>query len=353
MWQFDLRFFSHKLFCLGVDSNIFNIITLIAERTLSGYFELSYNIQSVQLLTIIENLSGSTIFIFMSYVLIILVFMYRIALSLLQTHPKQYFSKIWNIVDLIIVAQSLSVIAIFFNRNHYVRSLLAQLEETRNNEFVSFIFAGFYDQFMLWWSGMLICISTIRIWKILNFFFIFRVFSMTLVKSANDLFSSTIVTFLFITCFGLMFYQLNSNKSATFSSLSKSFSSLIAILFGFVNDRLSSSEILSGRNWFELLLYLMSLGAVGIYLMNMIITVACTYFSVIRQETKLIEKEKFSFLDFLRDEYHQMFKEKQNHRKTILHSSNASVRKSRERLEHLEERVEKAINSMEELVKQM
>ncbi|KAJ6636349.1 NADH dehydrogenase (ubiquinone) 23 kDa subunit [Pseudolycoriella hygida] len=48
----------------GADSNIFNVVTLIAEQTAIGYFELSYNIQSVQLLTIVGNLSVTTIFLF-------------------------------------------------------------------------------------------------------------------------------------------------------------------------------------------------------------------------------------------------------------------------------------------------
>lgn len=285
----------------------------------------------------------------MSYVVIIFVFICRIVLNLLQSTLQQHFVKIWNIVDLIIVAQSLGTVAIFYIRNQYVRSLLAKLDETRNNEFVSFVYAASFDQFMLWWAGVLICISTIRIWKILNFIFIFRVFSTTLVNSAKDLFASTALTFLFLTCFGMLFYELNSYKSASFSSLSKAFSSLIAILFGFINDRLSSTEILSGKNWIELLLYLISLGVVAIYLMNMIITISCTYFSNIRKEAKLVDKEKFSFCDFLRDEYYSTFHGKQT-AKNIRNLNCESVRKSRERLENLEKKLSKTFKSMEELL---
>lgn len=335
----------------GVDSNLFNVITLIAERTAIGYFEFSHNIQSVPLLTIVENLSVSTIMIFMAYVVIIVVFICRTVLSLLQSSSGQYFSKIWNIVDLIIVVQSLGTVAIFLIRNQYVRSLLVQLEETRNNEFVSFIFAGFLDQFMLWWAGVLVCISTIRIWKILNFIFIFRVLTTTLVNSAKELFASTVLTLLFFACFGMLFYELNSYKSASFSSLSKAFSSIIAILFGFISDRLSSAEIFSGRNWMELLLFIISMGVVAIYLMNMIVTISCTYFSTVRIEAKQVEKENFSFCDFLRDEYGQMFDAKQTDRNNRnLNSKYASVRKSKERLENLEKQLSKTIHSMEELL---
>lgn len=305
----------------------------------------------MQLLTIVENLSLSTIVIFMAYLVIIFVFICRTVLSLLQSNLGLYFSKIWNIVDLIIVAQSLGTVAIFLVRNQYVRSLLVQLEETRNNEFVSFIFAGFLDQFMLWWAGVLVCISTIRIWKILNFIFIFRVLSTTLVNSAKELFASTVLTLLFFTCFGMLFYELNSYKSASFSSLSKAFSSLIAILFGFISDRLSSAEIFSGRNWIELLLFVISLGVVAIYLMNMIVTISCTYFSSVRIEAKLVEKENFSFCDFLRDEYCQMFPGKQTVRNNRnLNSKYESVRKSKERLENLEKQLNRTLHSMEELL---
>lgn len=269
--------------------------------------------------------------------------------GLLQSNIREYFAKPWNTVDLIIIAQSLGSVTIFFIRNQYVRSLLVQLDETRNNEFVGFVYAGFLDQFMLWWAGVLICISTVRVWKILNFIFIFRVFSTTLVKSAKELFASTALTIIFLTCFGMLFYQLSSYKSASFSSLSKSFSSLIAILFGFVTDRLSSADILSGKNWIEMLLYLISLGVIAIYLMNMIVTVSCTYFSNVRREAKLIEQEKYSFCDFIRDEYYNMVQPKQAPKNIRNVNVNASVRKSKERMVHLEKRLSNTVKSMEEL----
>lgn len=285
----------------------------------------------------------------MSYVAMILVFIWRLVLSLLQSNFRQYCTQIWNIVDVIIVAQSVGIVVIFIVRNQYVRSLLVRLEETRNNEFVSFVYAGFLDQFMLWWSGFLVCITTIRMWKILNFIFIFRVFSTTLVNAAKDMFASTVITLLFFTCFGTLFYQLNSSKSESFLSVTKSFSSLVAILFGFITDRLSSTEIFSGSNWIELILFLISLGVIAIYLMNMIITVSCIYFSNVRKEAKLIEKENFSFCDFLRKEYSDMFRSKQ----TAGMSRNlnyASVRRSKERLVNLETRFNKTMQRMEEII---
>ncbi len=287
----------------------------------------------------------------MSYVVIISVFIWRIVLILLQSNWRQYFSKLWNIVDLIIVTQSVGIVAIFFIRNQYVRMLLARLDETRNNEFVSFVYAAFLDQFMLWWSGVLVCISTIRIWKILNFIFIFRVFSTTLFKAAKDLFASTVLTLLFFTCFGMLFYQLNSSKSSSFSTLSTSFSSLIAILFGFLTDRLSSTEIFSGSNWIELLLFLISLATIAIYIMNMIITISCNYFSSVRTEAKSIEKVKYSIWDFLSDEYSNLFGggKRTEGTKRTKDLNYASARRSVERLVNLERRISRTMKLMEEL----
>lgn len=284
----------------------------------------------------------------MCYVVIIIAFIWRMVVTLLQSNRRQYFSEMWNIVDLIILAQSVGVVTIFFVRNEYVRSLLRLLDEKRNNEFVSFVYAALLDQFLLWWTGVLVCISTIRIWKILNFIFIFRVFSTTLVKAAKDLAASTVITFMFLACFATLFYQLNSSKSASFSSVTKSFSSLIAILFGFITDRLNSTEILSGNNWIELLLFLVSMSAIAIYLMNMIITISCNYFSTVRNEAKSVVQEKFSFWDFLRAEYH-MLRDKPTV-KTARNSKYASVRRSKERLKLLERRLSRTMESMDELL---
>lgn len=286
----------------------------------------------------------------MSYVAIVIAFIWRIVLNLLQSNWRQYFTEMWNIVDLIIVSQSVGVVTIFFVRNEYVRSLLRLLDETRNNEFVCFVYAGLLDQFLLWWTGVLVCISTIRIWKILNFIFIFRIFSKTLVKAAKDLAASTVVTFLFFACFATLFYQLNSSKSASFSSVTKSFSSLVAILFGFVTDRLSSTEIFSGSNWIELLLFIISLSIIAIYLTNMIVTISCNYFSSVRTEAKSIEQEKFSFCDFVREEYN-MLRDKRTAERSR-HSDHASVRRSKDRLEQIEKRLTRTMKSMEEIFRE-
>ncbi|KAG4072010.1 hypothetical protein HA402_010947 [Bradysia odoriphaga] len=150
---------------------------------------------------------------------------------------------------------------------------------------------------------------------------------------------------MFLACFATLFYQLNSPKSASFSSMTKSFSSLLAILFGFITDRLSSKEILSGSNWLELLLFIVSLSVIAIYLMNMIITISCNYFSNVRNEAKSTVQEKFSFWEFLRGEYH-ILRYKRTAR-TARNLNYASVRRSKERLAQLEKRLSRTMESME------
>lgn len=286
----------------GVDSNLFNVVTITAERTPIGNYQLTTNIQTVRLLLVVENVSGAELVLFFLYIMLTVIFIIRVVFKVFRRKLGSFFSNIWNIVDSMIVALSIGMLVLFFERDRYVQRLLSTLDVSRNNEFVSFFYAAFFDQILTWWSSILITAATIRIWKIFQFIFVFRVISNTFAKAAYSLFCSTLITAVFVVVIAFIVYIINGPYTQTFSSLIRTVTSLAVLSFGFVDDNINSRDMMHGGKCLGIVLHLMLMVVVNIYLLNMFITVVCYYFSVVREQWQ-DELVPFTYWQYIRDEF--------------------------------------------------
>lgn len=274
----------------------------MAERTPIGIYQMATNIQTVKLLMVVENLSGAELVAFFLYILLTVIFVIRVAFKVFKRKLRKFYSNIWNILDTIIVGLSVGMVVMFFKRDRYVQKLLGQLELSRNNEFVSFFYAAFFDQLLSWWASVLVTVATIRIWKICQFMFVFRVISNTFAKAAFSLFCSTLVTAVFVVLIATVVHFINGPYTKTFSSLPKTIMSLAVVSCGFVNDKINSRDMMYGGKWIGIGLHILLMVIVNIYLLNMFVTVVCYYFSVVREKWHG-EKVPFTYWQFLREEF--------------------------------------------------
>lgn len=286
----------------GVDSNLFNVVTITAERTPFGNYQLTTNIQTVRLLIVVENLSGAELMLFFVYILLTVIFVIRVILNAMKRKLASFYGNIWNIVDTLIVVLSIGMLVMFFKRDAYVQQLISTLDESRNNEFVSFFYAAFFDELLTWWSSILITAATIRIWKIFQFIFVFRVISNTFAKAAFSLFCSTMITGVFVAVIAFIVHIINGPYTKTFSSLLRTITSLAVLSFGFADDNINSRDMMHGGKLMGILLNLMLMVVVNIYLLNMFVTVVCYYFTVVRERWQE-EPAPFTYWQFIRDEF--------------------------------------------------
>lgn len=286
----------------GVDANLFNVVTITAERTPFGNYQMATYIQTVKLLMVVENVSGAELAAFFIYILLTVIFIIRVALKVFKRKLRRFYSNIWNIVDTVIVALSIGMVVMFFKRDQYVQRLLTTMEHTRNNEFVSFFYAAFFDQLLAWWASVLVTVATIRIWKIFQFMFVFRVISNTFTKAAFSLFCSTLVTAVFVVVIACIVHFVNGPYTKTFSSLAKTITSLAVVSFGFVNDKINSRDMMYGGKWMGIALHIVLMAVVNIYLLNMFVTVVCYYFSVVREKWQ-DENVPFTYWQFIKEEF--------------------------------------------------
>ncbi|XP_055377907.1 polycystin-2-like [Condylostylus longicornis] len=203
-----------------VNSNIFIIVTIIAEKTPYGNYIISQEINSLKLLLILENLDTIT---------------------------------------------------------------------------VRFFKAAYFQIYLTGFSAFLVCLATIRIWKVLQFAILFRIFTKTLFNAFSSLLSASIIILIFLISFCLCCTMINGQYTKNFSSIDFSLSSLIAICAGFA-ELANLKDLSHGGHLIGVLLYIVLTIVVLIYLINMFIIVLCFYFSVEREHNNDNYSKKYKTL---------------------------------------------------------
>lgn len=289
----------------GVNANIFNVISLVFERTDYGNYILTTNIASVKLLLVLENLPHFTVFVFAVYLLLTTAYVLRVLVTMIQSSPwHQFFKVFWNCLDVVIVTLSIGSVYLFFERNSYVIKLIERLRDTRNNEFVSFFYATFYDQCLNWLAGILICIATVRTVRIFQFIFVFRVTSRTLVRASGRLAWTTVVMAVFLVALASCVHMLHGDDVGEMSSVAAAMISLVLMSCGIVQDEFGSATESLG-----IFVHILVLLAVNIYLLNLLVTIVCSYFAVVQQEVVIATKtvEQINVWKFFGAEFREAF----------------------------------------------
>ena len=160
----------------NVDSHIFNQVALVKEKTPFGTWESSYKISSLKLLYTVNDMSVLEMFVFMLFIFFTMLYLCRITYKVITLGVKQLMKNSWNLIDLIIISISISVLALFIQRNKFVENLLNLIEIAKHNEFVNFSDAVFFDKVWVYLNGILVALATVRLWRILCIFKTFYTF---------------------------------------------------------------------------------------------------------------------------------------------------------------------------------
>lgn len=291
-----------ELTLYSANVNQFNVITIVCERTPFGNYVANANIHTAKLLFILENQSPVAVVVFVFFVLITIAYLLRLVVKLLHVKRRSFFSVFWNDLDIIIVALSISAVYMFFLRSNYVIELLRRIEDTRNNEFVSFYWAAAADELFTWWSGVLVCIATVRLWKICQFSLVCQMISATLWKARGRLIWITVV-FVVVMAAISMLVNIVCGAETTFATYTQTFTSLVAMSCGFVDGLQAEALIRGGGKLFGMTAYVLVMITVNIYLLNMFVTIVCLDFSEKREELHGRRTVKLRFLEFVKMEW--------------------------------------------------
>lgn len=138
-------------------------------------------------------------------------------------------------MDIIIIVMSLFCILLFMYRITLVGHFLKQLETRRHNEFIDYFWLFDLEDMLSALAGLLVCIATVRLWKLLRFGVKFIVLEKTLIHSAFPLLCMMLYQLVFLLAFGFVGYLLFGAYSRDFKDTSKAINSLTFHSLGLFN----------------------------------------------------------------------------------------------------------------------
>ena len=280
---------------------MFNVVTLILEKNAYGKWIPSYHIQTRKLLVVFKDLSTSLLLLGAAFLLLTLKFVVNLVGRAFKAKFIGYFKSIWNVVDLFIVLLAVATIALFFKRNVYVAQLILELEAKRNNEFVSFYWATLFDHLIEILSALLLCIATLRLWKILQFALIFRVFNSTLSRAAGSLLSTFLIGLIFLLGVSSSVYIINGYNSEMFAKPFRTITSLATLTLGFTNGQNVEENLTNGGKILGIVIYFLQMVIINAFLINMFIGIICAYFATVKEEIYLLDRSnKYSMWRYLK-----------------------------------------------------
>ncbi|XP_034480890.1 polycystin-2-like [Drosophila innubila] len=284
----------------NVDANIFSVCTLRVEQTPFGSAIPDIDCDSVKLIEELEQLPYMDIIVLIIYIVVVLQFTQSFICTVWYEPSKM--KSIWYKMDLIIIVLNILVMILIAVRATLVQGMLKRLEGANKLEYLNFRAPSRLHSLTTILIGFLICLMTLRVWKILQFSKVFQLFTQTFALAWKALAITMIMILIILMAFGIAFATINGNNSAHFIRLLTSIITALCFSFGFSSE-IKPQEVFHGGEFFGMFMYA-SLGfVVSVLLINFFIITISEFFSTARAERDAKTKRRISFFEFLRVEY--------------------------------------------------
>lgn len=301
----------------NVNYNVFSSVKLILEKTAGGYFDQAYTVctiymtrirsqntillaqvKTTRLLFVESQLEYVTVFFVTIFHVLLLLIVIRKFYGLIAS-VTQYFRDFWNIIDIVIIVMSVTCIALFAYRIRLVGDFLMALKYAKRNQFITFDHLFHIEDVLNVVAALLLCITTVRLWKLLRFARMFLKLEQIIVFSfvpLAALFLCQVVLVLgFASCGCLLYGTQSSYFKGILASICSLFYISLNLYKSFDYEVLISTQGLLGNIYYILFMFI----TFTIYTLYVtVIIMGCEmsddYFSNMKQE--------YTVYDFLREE---------------------------------------------------
>ncbi|KAH8371956.1 hypothetical protein KR093_009452, partial [Drosophila rubida] len=288
----------------NADANIFSVCTLRVENTPFGTTIPNVDCDSVKLIEELEQHEYIGLIVLVIYISVVLQFAQSLIITLWYEPTK--IKSFWNKMDVVILVLNGVVIGLIVWRASLVHSILKRMEGANKLEFLNFRAPTRLHAFTTILIGFLICLTTLRLWRVLQFSKVFRIFTETFAMAWKALAITVAMILIILMAFGIAFATINGNNSVHYVRLLTSITTTLCFSFGFSNQ-LNYKEVLYGGFYLGIVLYALMGFVLTILLMNMFITTIADYFSTARKARDKLSQRRITFFEFLRVEYYSFF----------------------------------------------
>ena len=225
--------------------NLFSISTLLSEFQPSGGVTPSYRFEPCMLLPYMSSVLLFQIACEIMYFLFTLWFIIKEIRNLYRERWK-YFTHFWNLVELCVIAMSVTAIVIYFYRLYAVNELTEYFKETHGNEYMKFQYVGYWTELFNYIIGFLVFFASMKFLKLLRFNKRISLLSDTLKNSGRDLLHFSVIFNIVFLAFMQMFYLVYVANLDTFRTFVTSCEAGIVMMMG----KFDIYNMLAVNQWF-------------------------------------------------------------------------------------------------------
>lgn len=294
---------SMEFVMFNVDSNILSACTLMIEQTPQGLFVANAYISSI-IIRLTDLLGTWGLCFWCVYIVMFIEFMTPLVMMLWYEHGRLW--NIWNMVDLVIIILNILIIILLLWSEAIVNDLSFRLETAYKTEFIHFDGLENLRKWVRVLLGLLVGLTTLRLWKILQFGRVFQILSTALYTALPTIISTSLMCLIFILGFSIAMAIINGNNSLNMVGFIPSLITALCNCFGF-HEHIKPIDFSYGGTILSLICYVIMAVIMAQMLINVLKSMINSNFMETRREFDAKHYEKITFLEFLRVEYAKWF----------------------------------------------
>ncbi|XP_069466725.1 polycystin-2-like protein 1 isoform X2 [Ambystoma mexicanum] len=278
--------------------NLFCVLRLVIEFPATGGAIPSSQIRTVKL---IRYVSGWDYFIIACEIIFCVFIVYYIVEEVLELriHRLQYFTSVWNILDVVVILLSLTAIAFHVFRTVEVNRLMGKLLK-QPSTYADFEFLAFWQTQYNNMNAVNLFFAWIKIFKYISFNKTMTQLSSTLARCAKDILGFAIMFFIVFFAYAQLGYLLFGTQVENFSTFVKCIFTQFRIILGdFDYDAIDNANRILGPIYFVTYVFF-----VFFVLLNMFLAIINDTYSEVKEELSNQENE-LQFSDILKQSYNR------------------------------------------------
>ncbi|KAK9892878.1 hypothetical protein WA026_022557 [Henosepilachna vigintioctopunctata] len=281
----------------NVNTNLFNFATVMLEKTPTGYIHKKTIVRSVRVLK--EGSSSTALSMIFTVLFMVLIVIITVRTTQRIIRTKVWYGRdLWHFSDVAIVVMSMAWIIMYFQKVISLKNFVKELEEKRSNTFVDYFDLLSAEAWITVLASALICVITVRIWRLLRFAKVFRVVERTLTYSFESMIYCFVFFLIFCIGFGIMGFVLFCTTSEQFRDGISTGKSLILMTIGVRGPNtlhLDEREIRFGY------LYVTMFYTVAYFFTTIFIAIIIVNF-LIAQQFSFEEKIEYDIREYTKDQ---------------------------------------------------
>ncbi|XP_016965044.1 polycystin-2 [Drosophila biarmipes] len=285
----------------NADMNAFTVITLRVENSQFGTQLPRAHVDTVRMLGSVETRSAFELFVLFVYAILVIQFGRGVFSKI--WHDRAAIREAWTMVDLVIIILNIFLLGLTIMRDIETDDLSELIETNTRGQYLDFQRPLVLHQVLGIVKGFLVAVTTMRLWKVLQFAAVFQHFTHTLFSAWRAVASLAVIILVLLMGIGIALAVPNGNNAEVFHHIIQAVITCLWYSVGF-SGGIQPADFFHGGRILGIILYLVLVFLLAILLMNVFASVIYDYFNKTGRDLKeQTGRKQITFWEFLRIEY--------------------------------------------------